>query len=160
MESETIQLILPSWDMLPDIGLYNDQVVTCLVRIFRDTLPKGEITKTMINNYVKAGLVSKPVSKKYDREQIAQMIIISFLKQALSMDGIHQLFTILFAESVEKGYNLFYRHVQDLEEAARAGHLEIQWDRNTPDQTALLCAFTGALCTIKTYSMLSEIKEL
>lgn len=52
------------------------------------TLPKGEMTKSMVNNYVKVGMIPRPTGKKYDRDHLAMLIMIGVLKQALSMESI------------------------------------------------------------------------
>ena len=104
---------LPSWSALPDIGLYMDQVVTLMERTFGGALPKGEITKSMVNNYVKAGLIRRPVGKRYDRDQLAQLIMIAVLKQALSMEEIARVLAILCEEGVESGYARFGAEAAD-----------------------------------------------
>ena len=98
---------LPSWSALPDIGLYMDQVGTLMERTFAPFLPGAEITKSMVNNYVKAGLIRRPVGKRYDRDQLAQLIMIAVLKQALSMEEIARVLAILCEEGVESGYARF-----------------------------------------------------
>ena len=50
MEQEIQALELPTWELLPDIGLYMDQVVTRMVRTFRPALRKGVMTKAMVYN--------------------------------------------------------------------------------------------------------------
>ena len=49
---EIVNIDLPQWKLLPDIGLYMDQVITLMDRTFSPALPKGEMTKSMVNNYV------------------------------------------------------------------------------------------------------------
>ena len=88
MEQEIQALELPAWEILPDIGLYMDQVVTLMDRTFSPALPKGEMTKSMVNNYVKVGMIPRPTGKKYDRDHLAMLIMIGVLKQALSMESI------------------------------------------------------------------------
>lgn len=85
---EIVNIDLPQWELLPDIGLYMDQVITLMDRTFSPALPKGEMTKSMVNNYVKVGLIPRPVGKKYDREHLAMVLMICVLKQALSMESI------------------------------------------------------------------------
>lgn len=68
-----------------------DQVITLMDRTFSPALPKGEMTKSMVNNYVKVGLIPRPVGKKYDREHLAMLLMICVLKQALSMESISQI---------------------------------------------------------------------
>ena len=86
---------LPDWERLPDLGLYMDQVVTLIERVFETPLPKGETTRSMVNNYVKSGLVPRPVGKKYDRDHLARLLMVCVLKQALSMEGIGKLLDAL-----------------------------------------------------------------
>lgn len=84
---------LPAWEALPDLGLYMDQVITYLERVYRPLYGEGQriVTPAMINNYVKSGLVARPAGKKYDRPQLAQLLILCGLKQALSLDNLRHL---------------------------------------------------------------------
>ena len=82
---EDTRIELPQWETLPDIGLYMDQVITLMERTFAPFLPGAEITKSMVNNYVKVELIPRPIGKKYDREHLALLLVIGVLKQALSM---------------------------------------------------------------------------
>lgn len=81
---DILNMALPQWELLPDIGLYMDQVITLMDRTFSPALPKGEMTKSMVNNYVKVGMIPRPVGKKYDREHLAMLLMICVFKQALS----------------------------------------------------------------------------
>ena len=98
---EIVNIDLPQWELLPDIGLYMDQVITLMDRTFSPALPKGEMTKSMVNNYVKVGLIPRPVGKKYDREHLAMLLMICVLKQALSMESISQILLALCEEGVQ-----------------------------------------------------------
>ena len=97
----------PLWNELPDIGLYMDQVMTLMERVFGCMPGVGGITKSMVNNYVKAGLIKRPSGKRYDRDQLAQLIMVAVLKQALSMEEIAKVLTLLCEQSVEDGYARF-----------------------------------------------------
>ena len=88
-------LRLPQWDALPDFGLYMDQVIVLTEKALCDVLPAGELTKSMVNNYVKVGLIPRPVGKKYEREHLAMLLMICILKQAMSMEEISSLMSIL-----------------------------------------------------------------
>ena len=46
----------------------------------------------MVSNYVKKGIISHPVKKKYTREQLASLIYIVVSKTVLSMENIDTLF--------------------------------------------------------------------
>ena len=49
------------------------------------------LTKTMINNYVKAGLIKSPEKKKYNQEQIMTLIMIYWLKGSVQIGEIDLL---------------------------------------------------------------------
>ena len=78
---------LPRWKELPEFDIYMDQLIT-LVRKYLSVLFEEEdavITSSMINNYVKAGLIPKPEKKRYNAQHIASLIVITLMKQMLSI---------------------------------------------------------------------------
>ena len=52
---------------------------------------KLDLTASMINNYVKAGLIDKPTGKKYSREALAQLFMIVQLKLTTPMELVKSL---------------------------------------------------------------------
>ncbi len=84
---------LPAYQEIPDVGLYLEQtakyISDCLAPV-QDT----PVTGSMISNYVKKGLIAKPVRKQYNREQIAQLTFIAVAKMVLSMDDVHLMLTV------------------------------------------------------------------
>ena len=101
----------PAWDQLPDLGLYMDQVITYMERQCRALYPvSGSIlTPSMINNYVKCGLVKRPLGKKYDRVQLAQLMMLCTLKQVASLEEMKQLLTPPKGEDAKELYAAFCR---------------------------------------------------
>lgn len=154
---ETQNIVLPRWEMLPDIGLYMDQVITLVDRTFSPALPKGEMTKSMVNNYVKVGLVPRPAGKKYDREHLAVLLEICVLKQALSMENIAQLLGILGAQGVREGYGRFCALVTDIGEAAQQGRMEL--GEESAAEKALRAGLMAAMCTIRACRVLDAMRE-
>ncbi len=80
---------------IPNIDLYMDQ----LISFFEEYLgsykrdPKEKIlTKTMVNNYVKNGVMEKPHKRKYNRNQLESLFIVYHLKQVLSLQDIKSFF--------------------------------------------------------------------
>ena len=77
-------LSLPRYNQLPNVTLYRDQVIE-YIELWMEPLSicveQPVITPSMINNYVKVGLVPSPVKKQYGREQIARLIAICIFKQ-------------------------------------------------------------------------------
>lgn len=80
---------LPGYDELPG-GLYLEQTTKYIADLLRP-LQENAITASMISNYVKKGLVSRPVKKQYYPDQIAHLIFIAVVKIVLSMDDIQLL---------------------------------------------------------------------
>ncbi len=145
---QAVNVALPAWEMLPDIGLYMDQVITLMERTFSPALPKGEITKSMVNNYVKVGLLPRPVSKKYDREHLAVLLMIGVLKQALSMEGIARMLALLCRPGICEGYTRFALEVRRFEKALSEGRIEMDAGKTSPQEQALHAGIAAAMCTI------------
>lgn len=90
---EVKEFKLPRYHEIPDVGLYLEQVAEYISEYLK---PLGDITLTgsMISNYVKKGLVSNPVKKQYDREQIAYLFFIAVAKLALTMEDIRLMLEV------------------------------------------------------------------
>ncbi len=100
------------WDLIPDLGLYMDQVVTYIERQLEPLYgegAKGLITPSMVNNYVKTGLVPRPLGKKYYREHLAILLMIVALKPVASMDDISRLTALKEKETAAQLYDEFCR---------------------------------------------------
>lgn len=103
---------LPTWDELPTIPLYMDQVVLLLNRylsLFSAVANDDKaVTSTMINNYVKMKLIPAPVKKKYSRTHMAYLLIVCILKQTLSISVISQMLPPdLSEEEIKNTYRSF-----------------------------------------------------
>ncbi len=152
-------LTLPRWEELPDFGLYMDQVIVLIERAFDDLLPKGEITKSMVNNYVKVRLIPRPVGKKYEREHLAMLLMICILKQSLTMEEIASILTLLCKDGAQAGYAQFIRETQVLREAASSGRIGLKQDTDDPGRLALRAGMTAALCTIYARALIAHGKN-
>ncbi len=84
---------LPAYQEIPDVGFYLEQT-TQYISEFLKPMPSISITSSMISNYVKKGLIEKPVKKQYHREQIAYLIFIAIAKTVLSLEDIYLLIQI------------------------------------------------------------------
>ena len=82
-----------SWERLPELELYMDQVITFMNRQLEPFSTGGErlLTPSMINNYVKDGVLPRPEKKKYNRSHIALLSVICSLKTVLSLPEIDAL---------------------------------------------------------------------
>lgn len=81
---------------IPAIDLYLDQILslvsdknTASAKRYRER----SLTKTMINNYSKDGLISPINGKKYSRAHIVEMLLVYNLKHSLSIDEIKRVLT-------------------------------------------------------------------
>lgn len=157
MEEEVRSIRLPEWEMIPDIGLYMDQVITLMERTFSPALPKGEITKSMVNNYVKVELIPRPVGKKYDREHLALLMMIGVLKQALSMECIAQVLSCLCENGVHEGYLYFGQDVRALCESLDGGISRAA--EQDPRARAAQAGVTAAVYTIHARRLLAGLRE-
>ncbi len=86
-------LHLPRWNELPDLDIYMDQVLSLLSRYLRDLpgLEEKGLTASMVNNYVKQGILPAPVGKRYNRTHLACLIIITILKSVLPIGSIGRI---------------------------------------------------------------------
>lgn len=106
---------LPLWDNLPQIELYMDQVIE-LVNGYLSASGSlvgvdAEITRPMINNYVKLKMMPAPIKKRYGRVHLAYIIIICTLKQTLNISTIQKILpTEIPQEEVIYLYNSFVKN--------------------------------------------------
>ena len=78
---------MPRYNEIPNVGLYLEQVTKYICELLAP-LQENAITGSMISNYVKKGLVSNPVKKQYNRDQIAYLLFIALAKSVLSLDNL------------------------------------------------------------------------
>lgn len=98
----------PGWSALPEIELYMDQVLTLVSKHFGIFNGAESVTASMINNYVKAGVVPAPQKKRYGKEHLSRIFIICVLKRVLSISQIGTLLTLLSRDmDSEQIYSLF-----------------------------------------------------
>ena len=102
---------------IPGIDLYMDQVTTFMDSHLNTSKWLGEdkiLTKTMINNYSKAKVITPVKGKKYTKEQIIQMLIIYQLKNNLSIQEIKELLTPIYESDTD--LSLLYDHFIDIKQ--------------------------------------------
>ena len=113
---------LPRWNELPDLELYMDQVLSLIER-YLGGYPgfdgKG-LTASMVNNYVKLGVMPAPVKKKYTRVHLAYLIAVCVLKASLPIDSIRRLIAELSAGGEEPFYDRFCEQFEEAVNAAAA----------------------------------------
>lgn len=81
-------------ESIPSLDLYMDQIMTLFDVNLADNKRYEDdklLTKTMINNYSKAGLLKPIKGKKYSKEHILQMLLIYSLKNTISIQEIKKV---------------------------------------------------------------------
>lgn len=89
-------------EQLPEIELYMDQVIQLFEMTFNDLKREEKekiMTKTMINNYAKGGLLSPSRNKRYTKAHVMVISLIYEMKGALSLKDIQR--TLSQAEITE-----------------------------------------------------------
>lgn len=105
---------MPRYQEIPDVGLYLDQTVKYINRSVAP-LGYGEITSSMVSNYVKKGYIPNPVKKQYDTEQIARLLFITIVKNSITMENIGRLFILQRNRySPDIAYNYFCDELENV----------------------------------------------
>ena len=108
---------LPTYDQIPNVGLYLEQV-TKYLNDYLEPLGCPPLTGSMISNYVKKGLVRNPVKKQYDREHVARLMVVAVAKTVLSLEEVQQL--LHTHPEGQAGYDIFCAALLGLLEAVFA----------------------------------------
>ncbi len=121
-----MQSSLPRWEQLPKLDLYADQVLSYINPLCEQHHVKP-LTKAMINNYVKLGLIPAPKRKRYQRLHIAFLFVIAFLKEgfdiSLIKNGILQETKRL---GLKEAYNAFGQALMHALEHVNHDSLELK----------------------------------
>lgn len=91
MEQILNNISLLKTEDIPNIDLYMDQVTTYLNEKLEHLKRYSDdklLTKTMINNYAKDGLLPPPEKKKYSKDHIIMLIMIYYFKNILSINDV------------------------------------------------------------------------
>ena len=81
---------------IPSIDLYLDQILSLVSEKNAVSTPRYHdrlLTKTMVNNYSKDGLIKPVKGKKYAKEHIVQMLLVYALKSSMSICEIKRMLT-------------------------------------------------------------------
>lgn len=91
--SAVSEIHIPRWNELPEFELYMDQVIGLaeknLGALYIDG--KGLLTPSMINNYVKSGVLPPPKNKRYNRTHLAIIMIICAMKPVMEISAVSDI---------------------------------------------------------------------
>ena len=110
MESASLQLA-----EIPNIDLYIDQITNLFDNAYADRKRSEEektLTKTMVNNYSKEGILRAIKGKKYSREHIIQMAMIYLMKQTLSIQDIKSIFCSQECNNIKSFEAVYEQYIQ------------------------------------------------
>lgn len=131
---------LPRWEELPDLELYMDQVLSLVAR-YLGSYPGVDsrgLTASMVNNYVKAGVMPAPVRKKYTRTHLAHLLMVCILKQSLPLSVVKRM---LAEECAAKPVQEFYNEFCGLfESSVRTTAETYGREEEEKDPSSVLCS--------------------
>lgn len=80
---------LPRWNDFPDDMMFNKDMAKFVNEALSDILEEENlVTNTKIQNYVKWDMLPKPIGRKYDRTHLAMLMVITILKEVLSIPEV------------------------------------------------------------------------
>ena len=93
---------------IPSIDLYLEQILQLVAEKGSEGSSTADrtLTKNMINNYSKDGLITPVKGKKYTKEQIVQMLVVYSLKNTLSIEEIGRVMQSIYASENYTGMGL------------------------------------------------------
>ncbi len=154
---------IPTWNELPNLDLYMDQVITLMeeyLSVYKRPTDKL-ITPSMINNYVKLGVVPKPYKKRYGRIHLAYLIMVCTLKQILPIAEIQALLPLTLSEAeAEQAFNAFQAEQRRIFEQVTAEVSHSQLATSEKENTTYIDFFQKAVEVVLTgniYKILSEL---
>ena len=109
---------MPRYNQLPGIDLYIDQVLAYIESVLAPLEIETNdriLTASMVNNYVKKGIVPPTVKKKYSKQHVAYLLIVCFCKQLYTMDEIYDMITIQSTSfDLETSYNYMCTELENV----------------------------------------------
>ncbi|AMC00826.1 Domain of uncharacterised function (DUF1836) [Aerococcus viridans] len=103
---------MPRWEEITDIPLYMDQLIAVVTQYLEPfqifSSDKKPVTPSMVNNYVKLGLIPKPIKRHYSKRHIAYLIVITLFKEVISIQDIRRVLIFLAqSQGNSNAYNQF-----------------------------------------------------
>lgn len=89
---------------IPSLDLYMDQIMTLFDNYLHDHKRYEDdklLTKTMINNYSKEGILKPIKGKKYTKDHIIQMLFIYSLKNTITIQEIKKILACFHQDNKE-----------------------------------------------------------
>lgn len=150
------------WDRIPDIDLYMDQLKSYMERQhigFELTGTEETLTSSMVNNYIKSGILPRAKGKRYNRSHIGILTAICLLKQVLKVDEVGKLLqSCLQGRDVQSFYSDFTRML-DQEYQKTAKQINPEADAGETTRQALQMAVSGYAQILACKTLLKTLPE-
>ena len=97
---------------IPSIDLYLEQILQLVCEKGNEgsAVSDRALTKNMVNNYSKDGLITPVKGKKYSKEQVVQMLVVYSLKNTLSIEEIGRVMGAVYAKDDYTGEKLIHAY--------------------------------------------------
>ncbi len=88
---------------MPRLELYLDQLLTLVAQELEFMRVPGEtlVTGSMVNNYVKQGVIPAPRKKRYTRRHVAALVFVCAFKRVFSIAQVRQLMERVYASGLD-----------------------------------------------------------
>lgn len=150
---------------IPAIDLYLDQILSLVSDKNAASAPRYReraLTKTMVNNYSKDGLISPITGKKYSRAHIIEMLLVYALKNTLSIEEIKRVLTGVREECGFTGEDMIraYHHFLSLKEGNRTRAAQTVHDVLAQDALSTENDYEFFLALLDILSLSAYLKEI
>ena len=109
---------MPRYDEIPDIDLYMDQLLVYIDKVLAPLSVNQQekaLTTSMVNNYVKQGVLPATVKKRYSRDHVVILIEICLAKQLYSIGEIGKLIAVQNANfDMRTSYNYICTELENV----------------------------------------------
>lgn len=99
----------PRWDDLPDKPVFGKNVIVFINSSLEGLIPERDyLTQNMIQNYSKWNIIPKIEGRKYGRNHIAYLMVITVFKELINIADVHTGVKLMLSQYSDKeAYNLF-----------------------------------------------------
>ena len=162
-KADILRFHLPRWEELPNLDLYMDQVIAfvdgAIGELFRK-IDAPPLTKSMVNNYVKARIIEAPVNKKYSKLAVASAIVVCILKSNFSVEEIGALIRMgMQIGAVPVTYNRFCDAIEEALQEVFRGDISLQNNREKGRENKYLMGNFALSFACKYYTQLSFLSH-
>lgn len=154
---------LPRWEELPNLDLYMDQVIAFVDGAIGDLFRKIDaplLTKSMVNNYVKARIIEAPINKKYSKIAVASAIVVCILKSNFSVEEIGTLIRLgMGLGPVPVTYDRFCDAIEEALREVFCGNISLQNNYEKGRENRYLMGNFALSFACKYYTQLSFLSH-